>query len=96
MRSSGTQRWRGFSVTHASPVASVGPLTRLLDRRIPQCDDSNRIRPGEICSGRRGRSVRLVYPEVEIARDVVPAISQPSGEFARTGSFESSRSPLRR
>src|ERR687892_226084 len=27
-----------FSVTLASLVASVGPLTRLLDRRIPQCD----------------------------------------------------------
>jgi hypothetical protein len=70
MRSSGPTL-ATFSVTHASPVASVGPLTRLLDRRIPQCDDSNRIRRGVICSVRRGGSVRLVYPEVEVARGVV-------------------------
>jgi len=49
MRSSGPNAG-DVSVTHASPVASVGPLTLLLDRRIPQCDDSNRIRRGEMCS----------------------------------------------
>ena len=41
------------SATRASPVASVGPLTRVLERRIPQCDDSNGIRRGEVCSVRR-------------------------------------------
>src|SRR4051794_6647001 len=53
-----------FSVTHVSPVASVRPLTRLLDRSIPQCDDSNRIRRGEMCGVQRGGSVRFVYPEI--------------------------------
>lgn len=84
MRSSGPNTGQRFqSRTHRLWPALGGWFD--VRPSYPHCDDSNRIRSGEICSVRRGGSVRLVYPEVEMAREVVTHASSEKGRVIGCG-----------